>query len=73
MKLMNKMLLALSFIGALMVGSVPASAAEVVKLKTVGSFGTSIPWAWVPYEELAERVKRDTSGRVELECGFLRT
>ena len=67
MKLMNKMLLALSFIGALIVGSVPASAAEVAKLKTVGSFGTSIPWAWVPYEKLAETVKRDTNGRVELE------
>ena len=54
MKLMNKMLLALSFIGALIVGSVPASAAEVVKLKTVGSFGTSIPWAWVPQGKITK-------------------
>ena len=67
MKMIRRALLGLSFVGALIVGSVPASAADVVKLKFVGNDSKSAAWAWPSYEKLAATVKRDTNGRVELE------
>lgn len=67
MNSVHKTLLALSFIGALVVGSLPASAADAVKLRLVGNDGRTVEWAWATYEKLAETVKTETDGRVELE------
>ena len=69
MKSTNKTLLALSLTGALIAGSgsASASAADVVKLKLVGSHGPTTAWAWPAYQRLEERVKEATNGRVELE------
>ena len=67
MKSTKKTLLALSFIGALIVGYAPASAADVVKLKTMAAHSQATAWAWPVYEKWIEAVKRETNGRVELE------
>jgi TRAP-type C4-dicarboxylate transport system substrate-binding protein len=64
---MKKIIMALTFIGVLIFGSLAASAADVIKLKAVGSHGKSPAWQWEPYEKLIERVKQGTNGRVELE------
>ena len=50
MKSTNKTLLALSLIGALIAGSGSASAADVVKLKFVGSHGPTTDWAWPAHQ-----------------------
>lgn len=63
----KKTLLALSFIGALIAGYAPASAADVVKLKTMAAHSQATAWAWPVYEKWIEAVKRETNGRVELE------
>ena len=69
MKLMKKTLLlplVIAFIGGLAAGTVPASAADVVKMKTTTAHSPS-NWVWPIYEAFAEEVKERTNGRVELE------
>ena len=69
LKFLNKTLLlrlVLSFIGALTLGTVPASA-ETVTLKFVGSHGPTTGWAWPAYPRLGEAVEKATEGRVKLQ------
>ena len=56
----------LSFIGALTLGTAPASA-ETVTLKFVGSHGPTTGWAWPAYPRLGEAVEKATEGRVKLQ------
>ena len=58
--------LALSFIGALTLGTAPASA-DTVTLKFVGSHGPTTGWAWPAYPRLGEAVEKATEGRVKLQ------
>ena len=66
MKFVTKLALALTFVGALVVGSTTASAGTVT-LKLVGSHGRSAAWVWPEYEKLAANVEKVTEGRVKLQ------
>jgi len=66
MKLVTKLLVSLTFIGTLLLGSVAAYAGPVT-LKMVGSHGRSAAWVWPEYEKLAANVEKVTEGRVKLQ------
>ena len=66
MKLVTKLLVSLTFIGTLLLGSVAAYAGPVT-LKLVGSHGRSAAWVWPEYEKLAANVEKVTEGRVKLQ------
>ena len=70
MKSAKKTLLALSFIGALIAGYAPESAAaDVVKLKTMAAHSQATAWAWPVYEKWIEAVKRKrTQSRARILC-----
>ena len=66
MKLVTKLLVSLTFIGTLLLGSVAAYAGPVT-LKLVGSHGRSAAWVWPEYDKLAANVEKVTEGRVKLQ------
>ena len=66
MKIFTRLLVGLTFMGSLLLGSVTASAGTVT-LKFVGSHGPTTGWAWPAYQRLGEATEKATEGRVKLQ------